>query len=197
MPPGDPAVRRATIADLIAAEAAGRRVELLNGVLVDKEAAGNRHSGAHNGVQVALGGLFRGRGDDSRPGGWVFRTDPSILAPTGDVVQPDVAGWKRERAPADDEFPLTSSPDWVCEVMYSSHLRDMVQKHPIYRVMRVGHYWAIDLKANVLTVYRWTPDGYLAADFCGPAGKVRLEPFDAVELNAWELFGYEDEPLPG
>lgn len=194
MPPGDPAFARATLQDLIAAEAEGRRVELLDGVLLEKEAAGSRHGGAHAGVHGALAGPFRGRGDGAHPGGWAFKIEPSVLAPTGDVVLPDVGGWRRDRAPSDDAFPVTVAPDWACEVVYSSHFRDIVQKHRIYHRMGVGHYWIVDLKVLTLTVYRWTQDGYTLVTVVTPHERARLEPFDAVELNAWELFGLEDRP---
>lgn len=192
MAAGDPAFKLATLADVSAAEAQGRRVELLGGTLVEKEAAGNRHSSAHDGIYRAVPPLFHGRGDDAHPGGWVFRIDPHVLAIGGDVVQPDIAGWRRERAPVGDAFPITVAPDWVCEVVYTSHSRDIVQKTRIYQAMGVGHYWIVDLKAMTLTVYRWTGPGYILVIVVEPVGLVRLEPFDAVELPAWQMFGLDD-----
>jgi Uma2 family endonuclease len=192
MPAGDPAHKRATLADLSEAEAQGRRVELLGGEIVEKEAAGNRHSGAHGGVFGALHPPFRGRGGGERPGGWSFRIDASITAPDDQVVQPDIAGWHRERAPRDDAFPLTVTPDWVCELVYASQTRDIVQKPKIYHSMHVNHYWVMDLKVMTLTVYRWSEPGFVFVVAVGPEGKVRLEPFDAIELDAAELFGMEE-----
>ncbi len=189
-----PALRRATVADLVEAETQGRRLELLGGTLVEKEAAGNRHGASHGGVFATVRAPFRGRGGPQGPGGWVFLIEPSVLAGSGDVVVPDVAGWRRERAPSGDEFPLTVAPDWVCEVVYSSHGRDVGQKPPIYLAMNVGHYWVVDLNAMVLTVYRAGPDGWVWVAGVGPEGKVRLEPFDAVELPAADLFGLDEAP---
>lgn len=188
------APKAATIAELIEAEARGRRVELLGGVLVEKEAAGKQHSAAHDGVLGSLRPSFRGRGGGDRPGGWTFLIEPSVLAPTGEVVLPDLAGWHRDRFPSTDDFPLRVAPDWVCEVVYSTHKRDTGQKPPIFHAMQVGHCWVLDLRAMLLTVYRWTPAGYVHVTAIGPDERVRLEPFDAVELPAWELFGFEDPP---
>lgn len=194
MAPGDPVRRRATLADYVAAEEEGLRVELIDGVIVQKELGGKAHAGGQSGVHGALYGPFRGRSGGDRPGGWTFLTEASIWAPNGDIVQPDIAGWRRERAPTTDEFPIAAAPDWACEVAYTSHARDLQYKPPVYRLMGVGHYWILDMKAMVLSVYRLTADGYVLVTAVGPRGRVRLEPFDAVELAAWELFGLEDEP---
>lgn len=188
------APKLATLQDLIDAESQGRRVELIDGELVEKEAAGNEHSAAHDGVVGTLRPHFRGRGGGERPGGWAFRIEASVLAPTGDVVVPDIAGWHRDRAPATSDFPIRVAPDWACEVVYSTHLRDTGKKPPIFHAMKVGHYWVVDLRTMLITVYRWTPPGYVHVTAVGPEALVRLEPFDAVELPAWELFGFEDPP---
>jgi Uma2 family endonuclease len=192
MPAGDAALRRATLADLIAAEAEGRRVELLDGVLMDKEAAGDEHGAAHQGVSLTIGRWFTGRGGGDVPGGWVFRIEPSLLAPNGDAPEPDIAGWRRDRFPLTKEYPIRVAPDWVCEIVYSSHARDIGYKTRVYHSMHIGHYWVVDMRAFTLTVYRWTPEGYVFSAAVDPSVRARLEPFDAVELPSWELFGFEE-----
>lgn len=195
MPAADPAFRRATLGDYLDAMQDGRRCEIVDGVLWDKEAGGARHAGVQAEIVGLLHGPFRRPGGPGRPGGWVFMTEPSLAAPLGDVLQPDIAGWHRDRAPADDTFPIPVAPDWVCEVIYSTHDRDVRRKPDIYRAMGVGHLWLLDLKAEVLTVYRLGAEGYLRAGAFGPRETARVEPFDAVELDTWELFGL-DEPPP-
>lgn len=179
--------------DLLSAEARGERVELLAGSLVTKEAAGAQHGSAHANVLLGVG-PFQGRGGSGRPGGWVFRAEPAVAAPNGDVVAPDLAGWRRERNPTDDAFPITVAPDWVCEIVYSSHARDLGYKPGVYHQMRVGHYWVVDLKAGVLSVYRWTEPGHALVATAVPSMVARIEPFEALELNIWELFGLDDRP---
>ncbi len=184
----------ATLADLMRAEEEDRRVELIDGDLLEKEAAGWTHSGAHLSVPATLAPWFRGPGDGTHPGGWVLLMSCHVLAPHGNVVMPNVSGWRRERAPTTDEFPVTITPDWICEVVYSTHARDLGRKREIYHQMGVPHYWVLDLKGNVLMVFRNTADGYLHVQTAAPADRARLEPFDAVELPVWELFGLEDPP---
>lgn len=190
----DPVVRRLTLDDLAAAEAAGRRAELVNGALVDKEAAGVEHGLAHGGVHGVLRGPFWGRGGPSRPGGWIFVVEPTILLPGGDTAAPDLAGWRIECPPTPGSWPVTPTPAWTCEIAYSSLRHDLVWKLERYRAAGVGHYWLLDVRDLVLTVYRLTPEGFLVALTAGPGDTVRAEPFDAVEVHVWELFGMLDPP---
>lgn len=194
MPAGDPAVRIATLADLIAADAEGRRCEIIAGQLVQKEMGGERHAGAQSGVLLGIGPAFRGRGDGTRPGGWVFLIEPTIATEGSDILQPDLGGWRRETAPADDSYPITPAPDWVCEIVYSTHTKDLSYKPPVYHAMRIGHYWVVDLKSGLLTVYRWGEAGYTLVTSQPAKAVARLEPFDAIALNVWELFGLEEAP---
>lgn len=189
-----PARKLATLEDLLRAEDEGRRVEIIDGELVEKEAGGWKHASAHTNVPMALTPWFRGRGGDGHPGGWIFVVECHIVAPAGDVVMPDVSGWRRERAPTTDDFPVAIPPDWICEVVYSTHARDLGRKREIYHQMGVPHYWVLDLKGNVLMVFRHSPAGYLHVQTAAPGDRARLEPFDAVELPVWELFGLEDPP---
>jgi hypothetical protein len=71
-------VTKATVADLLAIPEAQRRHELIDGVLVEKEAA----SGRHGGTQVRLAGRLRPydrRPGGRSPGGWWFATEVEIL----------------------------------------------------------------------------------------------------------------------
>lgn len=194
MAAGDPALRRVTIADLIAAEHAGRRCEIIAGSLVDKEAGGRRHAGAQGAVTGSLFHRFGGGSDEDRPGGWVFLVEATIAVDAENVLTPDISGWRRERAPTTDDFPIAVPSDWACEIVNSSHSRDLGEKPPLFHAIRVGHYWVLDLKAEMLTVYRWADEGYVWVTSVPPSATVRLEPFAAVEFKVWELFGLAEPP---
>lgn len=73
-----------------------------------------------------LGGKLSGPFDlgEGGPGGWWLLDEPEVhfpdpAEPEGiQVVDPDLAGWRRERTPELPEtayFPL--APDWICEVL--------------------------------------------------------------------------------
>jgi hypothetical protein len=51
----------------------------------------------------------------------------------------------------------------------------------------------VDPTEETLTVYRWTPDGFLLALAADRTERVRAEPFDAVEVWLGVLFGADED----
>ena len=183
----------ATIADLLAIPEAQRRHELIDGVLVEKEAASGRHGGAQMRLSRRLGPYDR-RPGGRWPGGWWFATEAEIqLAPTL-VLRPDIAGWRRERLPVlPAEVPILVRPDWVCEVLSTNRRHDLIKKKRAYHTHEVGHYWIIDPVEETLAVHRWHPDGYVEVLVADRTERVRAEPFDAIELRIGVLFGDDND----
>jgi Uma2 family endonuclease len=157
--------------------------EIIGGDLVTSPRPAVPHANAAS----SLGGLLfnpyrRGIGG---PGGWVILDEPELHL-GGDVVVPDLAGWRRERfaEPEGGSTGIAISPDWVCEILSPSTARiDRARKVPIYARESIPHVWLIDPIARTLEVFRlasgkWT----LVATFEGDA-TIRPEPFDAVELD--------------
>jgi len=129
----------------------------------------------------------RGKGG---PGGWILLDEPELHL-HGDILVPDLAGWRRERMP---RLPMQAAafelpPDWVCEVLSPSTAPiDRADKVPIYARERVTHVWLIDPILHTVEVYR--PDGEtyrMMATFRGDAA-VRAEPFEAFELELSALW---------
>lgn len=155
--------------------------ELLDGVLYTSPRPASPHARAASKLGGALDGPFdSGRGG---PGGWVLLDEPELHL-AGDVVVPDLGGWRRERMPEMPHEPFfTLAPDWVCEVLSPSTARiDRVLKLPVYAAAGVRHVWLVDPLAQTLEVLRLTESGYLLAQSFGETGEVRAEPFDAVPL---------------
>jgi Uma2 family endonuclease len=156
--------------------------ELANGRLHLHPRPALRHSSATFSMAGQLEGPFR-RGTGG-PGGWHFGTLPELhLGP--DVLVPDLAGWRRERMPtlpAEAFFSL--APDWICEVLSPSTERiDRGRKLRIYAEAGVAHAWLLDPIQGTLEVLRlrdaaWVITGVRIGD-----DPVRVEPFDAVELE--------------
>lgn len=183
----------ATIVDLLAIPEASRFHELVDGVLMDKEAA----SGKHGEAQLSLGILLRPfrRGGAGGPGGWIFASEVEVRFDDHNVLRPDVMGWRRERLPElPAVVPVSVVPDWVCEILSTNRANDLVRKKRIYHQHRVPHYWVIDPEAEMLTVYRHAPEGYLEALVAVRGETVKAEPFEARELAVGVLFG-DDEPM--
>jgi Uma2 family endonuclease len=103
----------------------------------------------------------------------------------GDVLVPDLAGWRRERMPRiPNAAYFELAPDWVCEVVSPGTAQlDRVGKMPIYARQRVGHAWLIDPLAHTLEVYRLDGGSWLVAQTLGGSEPVRAEPFDAIEID--------------
>lgn len=182
----------ATIADLLAIPEAHRRHEVIDGSLVEKEAASGRHGGAQARLSRTLGPYDR-RPGGRWPGGWWFATEVEILFEDTEVFRPDVAGWRRENlAELPAEVPITVRADWICEILSKNRRNDLIKKKRVYHRHRVGHYWIIDPVEETLAVHRWHADGYVEILIADRNESVRAEPFDGIELRVGVLFG--DDP---
>src|SRR5689334_1041236 len=117
--------RRATYADLEAVPP-GKMAELIDGELYVFPRPAPRHLNAGSELISALRPPFHH--GDGGPGGWWVLAEPEIhfpepAEPEGiQVVDPDAAGWRRERMPElpEDTAYFVQSPDWVCEVLSPS-----------------------------------------------------------------------------
>jgi Uma2 family endonuclease len=183
----DPARRNATYDDLL------RAPNHLLAELVGGELITSPHPGAAHGIAAsATGGSLVPpfQFGDGGPGGWWILPEPEIHV-DADVLVPDLAGWRRERMPGPPSGPyIGQPPDWVCEILSPSTARlDRVRKLPIYAHWRVGHAWLIDPETRTLELFRLQADHWLLLGAYADAARVRAEPFDAVEIDLFRLWG--------
>ncbi|GDX79027.1 hypothetical protein LBMAG42_08380 [Deltaproteobacteria bacterium] len=192
-----PALRRATIADLLAAEDQGHACEIIDGDLVEKALPDVGHAVAQAGVVTEVRPPYDRRpGGSGPPGGWWILPEVDVSF-GGDVLRPDISGWRRDRVPVMSQaFPVPDAPDWVCEVLsVSTAGRDLGVKKDIFHRAKVSHYWVVDRANKVLMVFRWSERAYELALTATPEQTVRAEPFPYVALFVGQLFGIErDEP---
>jgi len=176
-----PLKQGATYADLYAVPDAFV-AEMFDGDLY----ASPRPAVPHARAASVLGAKLLGPFDigENGPGGWLFLDEPELHF-GNDVLVPDLAGWRRSRLPEVPAEPyLTLAPDWICEVLSAStETLDRGKKLRIYARQGVGHAWLLDplrrrLEVLSLEVGAWTP---LQTHEGG--GRIRAEPFDAVELE--------------
>jgi Uma2 family endonuclease len=175
------AKRPATYEDVLATPE-GVRAEIVEGVLYTQP----RPAAAHARAASSLGGELwapfdRGKGG---PGGWIFLIEPELHL-GADILVPDLAAWRRERMP---EVPatafLTLAPDFVCEVLSpSTAFRDRRYKMPAYAMHQIPHLWFVDPQLRSIEVFRLDGQEYRVVAVCGHDEVVRLEPFDAIELE--------------
>lgn len=184
--------RDATYADL---EALPPNVvgEIVDGQLHVSPRPAARHARAASVLGMNLGGPFdRGAG----PGGWWFLDEPELHFGKN-VVIPDIAGWRRERMPRIPDVSFFElAPDWLCEVLSPSTVRfDRVEKLGVYARAQVQHAWLVDPVAKSIEVFRLQGAFYLLVAAVAGETPVRLEPFDAIELDIAALWLPDVEPL--
>jgi len=184
-----------TVADLLAIPSDERFHEIMDGELVRKAMPSFEHGDAQSALASCLKGPFQRRAGGALPGGWWIGTEVEVELAPSHVYRPDIAGWRRDRVPERPRgTPIRIRPDWVCEVLSPSNPgTDRVKKLNHYHRFEVPHYWIVDPMEESLSVFRWTADGYLLVLAADREGRVRAEPFDAVELPVKSLFGADDE----
>ena len=78
----------------------------------------------------------------------------------------------------------------MCEVLSTSNAQsDLKDKLFSYHRATVPYYWIIDPEHETLTVYRFSFEGYVVSAAAGRADRVRVEPFQEVEIEIALLFG--------
>ncbi|HEU4617212.1 MAG TPA: Uma2 family endonuclease [Gammaproteobacteria bacterium] len=162
--------------------------EIVDGRLYTSPRPGPRHADAASGLGAALRGPFdRARGG---PGGWRILFEPELHL-EADVLVPDIAGWRRERLPQlPEESYFSLAPDWICEVVSpSTAALDRGKKLGVYAREGVPHAWIVEPLARTIEVLRLENGRWSIIATSAGTGVVRLEPFDAVELDLtllWE-----------
>ena len=188
------AQRGATLDEFLAIPEERRFHELLTSEIVQKATPSGEHGDAQAGVVGAIRPAYQRRSGGGGPGGWWIATEVEVLLETGEVVRPDVLGWRRDRVPERPiGTPVRDRPDWVCEVVSPSNANtDTVKKLRIYHNAQVSHYWIVDPRDSTLSVMRWSEAGYTTVLRAERGETVRPEPFEAIELAVGTLFG--DDP---
>jgi Uma2 family endonuclease len=183
--------RPVTLEEFLAIPEERRFHELLSAEIVEKATPSGEHGGAQSSVVGAILPAYQRRKGAGGPGGWWIATEVEVLLSSGDVVRPDVLGWRRETcAERPTGFPVRVRPDWICEIVSPTNANtDTVKKLRLYHHAKVPHYWIVDPRDLTLTVMRWAEDGYLAVLRAERGEVVRPEPFDEIILPVGSLFG--------
>jgi Uma2 family endonuclease len=163
--------------------------EIIDGDLIVSPRPAPVHALASSSLGVEIGGPFgRGRGG---PGGWLILDEPELHI-AGNVLVPDLAGWRRERMPSlPDTAWFTLAPDWVCEVLSpSTAVVDRTRKQEIYRLQGVPWLWFLDPVARTIEVLSRSEAAWTVAGTFGGEGEARIPPFDAVAIDVgamWDI----------
>jgi Uma2 family endonuclease len=178
-------LKRATYEDVLSAPE-NKVAEILDGELFLSPRPASRHSVASSRLGGALVPFDDG---PDGPGGWWILDEPELHF-GGDVVVPDLGGWRRVRMPAMQDVAFFSlAPDWVCEVLSPSTERiDRGRKLRIYAEAGVAHVWLVNPVERTLEVLRLRDGAWTIVAVCSDSDPVRVEPFDAIELALGRLW---------
>lgn len=156
--------------------------EIVDGDLYTSPRPASPHAVAASALGEELGPPFkRGRGG---PGGWFLLFEPELHV-VGQVMVPDLAGWRRERMPVMPDVAFFElAPDWVAEVISpSTATLDRDRKMPHYLRAGVRQIWIVDPIAKMLEIFRSEGERWLLLATHSGDEKARAEPFDAIELD--------------
>ena len=119
----------------------------------------------------------------------VFFSEPELHL-GGNVVVPNIAGWRRERLPALPEtayFDLP--PDWICEVISdSTEHYDKNAKRKIYGEAGVLFLWLLDPRGRLLEVFQLAAGKWLLFQTITGSDEVRAIPFEATPFPLGQLW---------
>ena len=172
--------RQATYEDVLAAPE-HMVAELLAGELHLQPRPAGPHAVAASVLGEELGPPFRrGKGG---PGGWIILDEPELHL-GGDVLVPDIGGWRRTTMDhVANVAYFETRPDWICEVLSPSTEKvDRAIKLPIYAREGVGHAWLVNPLTRTLEVLRLEHGRWTNVGTYSDEQAVRAEPFEALVL---------------
>ncbi len=182
------ALKLQTVADLIASPE--ERVELIDGEIVRRPMARIDHGMAQANVSDELAPLKRRDG----PGGWWIATEVSVAYDAHQCPSHDLAGWRKDRLPKRPSGIMELIPDWVCEIVSPGRERkDTLTLLLLLQGHRVPCYWLLWPEDRTLIAYALEDGQYgICASEREPV-RVRVPPFEEVELDLGYILGQPDE----
>lgn len=163
--------------------------EIIDGELIVTPGPSPRHSKASSILGHKIGPYQVG--EESGPGGWIILDEVEIkFAEECWPIVPDLSGWKVERFPKIiDTNWISVPPDWVCEVLSPKTARlDRIKKMSKYAKFEVPYVWLIDPVLKTLEVFKLESGRWVRSDAFEENDKVRVEPFQEVEIDLGSLW---------
>ncbi|MBM0745437.1 Uma2 family endonuclease (plasmid) [Phormidium sp. CLA17] len=134
---------------------ADRRVELLNGEIVEMAIEGEPHAYSRNEADEYLTEVLGSRAK--------VRQDSPITLPNDSEPEPDIAIVQRLGREYRSHHPYPENIFWLIEYAESSLEKDLDVKSKIYAEAGIPEYWVVNLKAMQLIVFRDPQNGAYAS----------------------------------
>lgn len=158
--------------------------QIIDGELVVQPRPRPRHS-------LTIGALFhvigRGTGFPGDTDGWWILVEPGIELPGSPEIVPDLAGWRHSTLPdLDLDAPLTTRPDWACEVLSPSNTRTVIVKKQVaYARAGVEWLWLVnpDPAIRTLQIFRLSSESkWTLHSTFSEEPEIYAEPFPTLAL---------------
>lgn len=142
-------------------------------------------------AKAGVGGLLIAKFGfaDGGPGGWWMLFEPEVHL-EGNVVVPDLAGWRRDRLPTiPDEAYFVLAPDFVCELVSPTTGRlDRARKVPLYARQGVEFVWLVDADQRTVEVLHLVDGHYQIVQVSSEDQIMRAPPFEVADLPLSRLW---------
>jgi len=175
---------------------ANQNAEYIDGEVFYKALPSGEHAYLSSHLFRILANSFNKKPHPSETGGWWIMSEVSVFFPiSGCILQPDIAGWKRDRVPERPKgYPVRITPDWTCEVCQTTRKKDTTTVPKVLGENHVPWYWFFDIEVENLQVFKGNDRGRyeLMHSVFPDSGLVCLEPFQDLKLDCQVLFGYAE-----
>lgn len=161
--------------------------EIVGGELFVSPRPALRHAAACSSIHSRVSPAYND--GEGGPGGWRILFEPELHL-GGDVLVPDMAGWRRTRMPVLPDTPYASlAPDWVCEVLSPSTARlDRARKLAAYAREGVAYAWLVDPIARTLEVLQLEQSRWRIVSVYSDEDAPRVPPFEDITLHVSRLW---------
>ena len=126
------------------------------------------------------------------PGGWRFDCSDDLEV-DGQVLSPEMAGWRRARVP---DWPDSEgiAPDWICEIVDDMPQAEQQALRALYARAGVDALWIVDLDVHSISAWHREGDGYRQTGETARTGRAGLAPFETIQIRAEMLGRATHEP---
>ncbi|MEO0835655.1 MAG: Uma2 family endonuclease [Cyanobacteria bacterium J06642_3] len=159
----------------------GKKVELLEGEIVEMSPEGILHSYTQQSVSDYLRELFKDQ---------AYVRDAHPITLDNSEPEPDIAVVRLPNTIYAQHHPYPEDIYWLIEVSNESLTKDLDQKTITYARNSIPEYWVIDLKNNKLIVHTQPQNGSYSQIVEYQAGTVSPSAFPKISIALEQLLLY-------
>ncbi|WP_008314809.1 Uma2 family endonuclease [Leptolyngbya sp. PCC 6406] len=159
---------------------AGRRVELLNGEIIEMAPEGPEHAQTSTDAADYLRGLLGARA-------LIREAKPISLPDSNSEPEPDIAIAHPRRELYRTRHPYPEDIFWLIEYANTSWVKDSEVKRPTYAQAGIPEYWIVNLKQRNVTILRQPEAGDYQQVTILAAGTLTPQAFPEIEISVQRL----------